>query len=430
MRFKNYCALVLAGAMLAGTVGVMNPVTAMAEETSGATSANTYTLTVPKNFAISNSRWNDVGAVTVTKNGTLDDGKQVTVTATSANGFKLVNADASDSTDEKNQIGYTMKTAEDGEEATTFTFNAADINSESGASQDFGVYVDDFGEKAEGNYTDTLNFTAQMSGDSGNTGGDQEKADLNDLFKEGNRIEVGVKDNDEVITLTAVAGKENDGNYTYTLIDADQNKVDNDYKISTDAGGNKLKFSADMLNSDNSYTKVSFYIGSDGEVRDEGKNLQYIKINGKLFYEAESGDDSGNTGGDTDVEADSEGIFVKGSTIDVDATLDEIGEVSYSLEYDQIMDYDTGSEIVKYVFYKCTQHSGNMGEFTSEPYAMLQKGDDGKYKCTGIKLNIPMTSEGFYTEFWIDWTQKKVHFGSDTLNSIKINGEEWRDKLN
>lgn len=327
MRFKNYCALVLAGAMLAGTVGVMNPVTAMAEETSGATSANTYTLTVPKDFAISNSRWNDVGAVTVTKNGTLDDGKQVTVTATSANGFKLVNADASDSTDEKNQIGYQMRTEENGGEAMTFTFDAADINSESGASQEFGVYVDDFGEKAEGNYTDTLTFKAEMSGGGSE---DQGQADLDDLFEEHTTVEMKWADG-KVVKAQYKEYDEQNLRYVYSCNDGDITTSEIwAYKTG------EVKFHFYMILNNNYTNFMQFQIDSEGNVKDLGRveKLQSIKINGKLFYEAESGDDSGNTGGDQE-KADLDDLSKEGTTVEAKWTDGKVVKAQYD-KYDMI----------------------------------------------------------------------------------------------
>ena len=150
MTLKKFGALLLAGAMMTGTIGVMSPTQAKA-----ATPANTYTMTVPADMDIQNSGWNPLGNIKIT--GSIDDAKTVTVTATTAHNFALT-SEADES------VSYTLKKAETDTAATTsFKFDAASINAEGRASQTIGVDVEDFAEKPAGNYTDTITFTGKMS---------------------------------------------------------------------------------------------------------------------------------------------------------------------------------------------------------------------------------------------------------------------------
>lgn len=175
MRLKKFGALLLAGAMMTGTIGVMSPTQAKATET------NTYTMTVPADTAIQSAGWKSLGNITIT--GTVDTGKKVTVTAKTTNNFALKSGD--------NSVSYTMKTASTDKEAkTSFEFDAASINAGS-ASQTIGVDVEDFSGKAAGTYTDTITFTGTMS-DAGSTGGTPQ---VSDVFKEGAQVEVRLLEN-------------------------------------------------------------------------------------------------------------------------------------------------------------------------------------------------------------------------------------------
>lgn len=170
MRLKKFGALLVAGAMMTGTIGVMSPTQAKA------TGTNTYTMTVPADTAIQSAGWNSLGNITIT--GTVETGKKVTVTAETANNFALKSGD--------NSVSYTIKTASTDEEAkTSFEFDAASIN-EGRASQTIGVDVENFSGKAAGTYMDTITFTGTMS-DDGSTGGTPQASDV---FNEGAQVEV------------------------------------------------------------------------------------------------------------------------------------------------------------------------------------------------------------------------------------------------
>ena len=160
MRLKKLGALILSAVMMTGTIGMMSPA-----QVKAATPANTYTMTVPADMEIQNSGWNSLGEITVSKvSSPIDTGKKITVTATTANDFALVNG--------ANSVSYTMKTAESDTAAkTAFDFDAAAVNAEGGASQAVGVDVEDFAGKPAGTYEDTITFTGTMS----NAGGSEEK---------------------------------------------------------------------------------------------------------------------------------------------------------------------------------------------------------------------------------------------------------------
>lgn len=170
MRLKKFGALLMAGAMLTGTIGGMSPTQAKAAET------NTYTMTEPADTTIQSAGWNSLGNIAIT--GTVDTGKKVTVTAETTNNFALKSGD--------NSVSYTMKTASADEEAkTSFEFDASSINVGS-ASQTIGVDVENFSGKPAGTYTDTITFTGTMS-DAGSTGGTSQASDV---FNEGAQVEV------------------------------------------------------------------------------------------------------------------------------------------------------------------------------------------------------------------------------------------------
>ena len=148
MTLKKFGALLLAGAMMTGTIGVMSPT-----QVKAVTSANTYTMKVPADVNIKNPGWNSLGKIEIT--GTVNTGKKVTVTAETTNHFALKSGE--------NSVSYTMKTEEDGSAQTSFEFDAASINTEGGASQAIGVDVGDLAETPAGTYTDTIQFTGKMS---------------------------------------------------------------------------------------------------------------------------------------------------------------------------------------------------------------------------------------------------------------------------
>lgn len=248
MRLKKFGALLVAGAMMTGTIGVMSPTQAKATET------NTYTMTVPADTAIRSAGWNSFGNITIT--GTVDTGKKVTVTAETTNNFALKSGD--------NSVSYTMKTASTDEEAkTSFEFDAASINAGS-ASQAIGVDVENFSGKAAGTYMDTITFTGTMS-DDGSTGGTPQASDV---FNEGAQVEVRLLEDDgySIVTPFYFSLKYENNKYRCDKVEIDgQNYTDN-YGSSCTAQRNEqslefnlmglIKLTVDTINNTYHITRV------------------------------------------------------------------------------------------------------------------------------------------------------------------------------
>ena len=140
---KRIFSLALAGALALGLVPAFS-MTALAD---GDTS--TYTLTIPSTLSVTNSGWNATGGISAT--GTLANGKKLTVTASSANSFKLKSGN--------NEVGYTLTTAEGGSQTTSWEFTEL---SSTATKKDMGIIVEDYSSKPAGTYTDTVTFTAKV----------------------------------------------------------------------------------------------------------------------------------------------------------------------------------------------------------------------------------------------------------------------------
>lgn len=99
MRLKQISALLLASALLVGSVGMINPTEVRAE---GAT--NTFTLTVPADTNITKSGWNAIGNIQVS-NVSIASDKKISVTIENgATERNLVNT-----TDNNKKVGYEIK---------------------------------------------------------------------------------------------------------------------------------------------------------------------------------------------------------------------------------------------------------------------------------------------------------------------------------
>ena len=141
---KRILSLALAGAL---TLGLLPAFSSPALAADGDTS---YTLTIPSTLSVANSGWNATDGISAT--GTLASGKKLTVTASSANSFKLKSGN--------NEVGYTLATASTDTEATTsWTFDSL---SDTATKKDMGIIVDDYSTKPAGTYQDTVTFTAKV----------------------------------------------------------------------------------------------------------------------------------------------------------------------------------------------------------------------------------------------------------------------------
>ncbi|MBR1832397.1 MAG: hypothetical protein IJ784_08190, partial [Ruminiclostridium sp.] len=111
---------------------------------------STYTITIPSTLTVNNSGWNELtGGISAT--GTLESGKKLTVSATSANGWALISGD--------NSVGYTLTTAEGGSQTTSWEFDSL---SSTATTKSLGIIVENYDNKPAGTYTDTVTFTAKV----------------------------------------------------------------------------------------------------------------------------------------------------------------------------------------------------------------------------------------------------------------------------
>ena len=141
---KRLLSLALSGVMVLGLMPGMT-MTALADE-----DTSTYTLTIPYTLTVADKGWNATDGISAT--GTLADGKKLTVTASSANSFKLKSGN--------NEVGYKLATASTDTEATTsWTFESL---SSTATKKDMGIIVEDYSTKPAGTYQDTVTFTASV----------------------------------------------------------------------------------------------------------------------------------------------------------------------------------------------------------------------------------------------------------------------------
>ena len=132
----------LAACMVTSSMVGMSATASAGEETSS------YTITIPATLNVSKVGWNPTDGISAT--GTLD-GKKLTVTASSANGFKLKSG--------SNEVGYTLTTAEGGSQTTSWEFTEL---SNTETKKPLGIIVEDYSTKPAGTYTDTVTFTAKV----------------------------------------------------------------------------------------------------------------------------------------------------------------------------------------------------------------------------------------------------------------------------
>ena len=122
-----------------------------------------YTIEVPKEVAIQNSGWNELGSITVKYSGTsaFNASKKVVVTVTSTHntekGYFYLSSDTT-----PDAVEYYVTTSKDAAPTTTFEFTSAEITPE-GTSKAIGVYVtEDYSGKDAGDYEDEITYTAQV----------------------------------------------------------------------------------------------------------------------------------------------------------------------------------------------------------------------------------------------------------------------------
>ena len=130
------------------------------------TTSSDYQLTIPSAFTITQSGWNEITEGITAKvsgdNVKFDSGYRLTVTAATDG---TLTADGITDT-----ITYTLKAVSTDTAATTaWEFTAADLNASddtgaiTGTTKTLGVDVEDYSTKPNGDYSDTITFTARVA---------------------------------------------------------------------------------------------------------------------------------------------------------------------------------------------------------------------------------------------------------------------------
>ncbi len=160
---NKFLALTMAAAMTLATA-----VPAFAADGSGTTTVsltvapkNTYTMTVPSATPLDSTgeATQLTGGIKIT-DGTLENDKKLTVTATSKNDWYMVTTESDVST----KIGYALYSDAGTTAATIWEFTKEQANADGGATKD--VYAkanaDDLKAAASGVYSDVITFTAKV----------------------------------------------------------------------------------------------------------------------------------------------------------------------------------------------------------------------------------------------------------------------------
>ena len=120
----------------------------------GTATAPMYTISIPASLEVARSGWNATEGISAT--GTLENGKKLSVTASSENGWALKSGD--------NSVGYNLATA-----AGTYSVTATPASweftqlSDTAVTLPMGVIVEDYSAKPAGTYQDTVTFMAKLA---------------------------------------------------------------------------------------------------------------------------------------------------------------------------------------------------------------------------------------------------------------------------
>ena len=156
MKMKKLTSVALAAAMAIGTFGFSVPAKATEVTTTD------YVLTIPAELNVANAGWNATSGIKAINNANnFDKGKKISVTAESTNSWALKSGE--------NSVRYNL--AASGDNSSTYSstadpasweFSAAELNEASGTNKAMGIIVEDYSNKAAGNYQDTVTFTARV----------------------------------------------------------------------------------------------------------------------------------------------------------------------------------------------------------------------------------------------------------------------------
>ena len=111
-----------------------------------------YTIIIPAKLTVENAGWNATAGITAS--GEIAEGTKLTVTAASANEWKLK--------DGENTVDYYLATEEGGEPATVWDFTVDELAAENGTTKAMGAVVEEYINKPAGDYADTVTFTAKV----------------------------------------------------------------------------------------------------------------------------------------------------------------------------------------------------------------------------------------------------------------------------
>lgn len=171
MRAKQRISILLAGAMMAGSIGMLSPIQANAEGSSmtvylGVPTNNDYTMVIP-----SNTEMNSDGSAKALTNGLTIKGtamtKDVVVTLTAANDWKLK---ADGVTTEIKYAVYSDESCSETDKVESIEFTKTEIEKYNadltliGTTKDLYVKPDatDLANAEGGNYSGTITFTAEL----------------------------------------------------------------------------------------------------------------------------------------------------------------------------------------------------------------------------------------------------------------------------
>ena len=136
----------------------------VANASTSTTTSSDYALIIPDSFTITKSGWNEITDGITAKvsgdNAVFDSGYKLTVTAATDS---TLTADGITDT-----ISYTLKAAStDTSAVTTWEFSADELNASkdnviTGTTKTLGVDVEDYSTKTNGDYSDTITFTAEV----------------------------------------------------------------------------------------------------------------------------------------------------------------------------------------------------------------------------------------------------------------------------
>ena len=154
MKMKRWMTLALSGVLVAGTLGYGSAPVKADEAYS-----TDYAITIPATLNVQSAGWNDATIeVKLGSGDAFDTSKKLTVTAASANGWKL-------KSENNDEVGYNLATTGDTynaqAEPASWEFAAGEITT-GGTVKPMGIIVEDYSSKPAGTYQDTVTFTASV----------------------------------------------------------------------------------------------------------------------------------------------------------------------------------------------------------------------------------------------------------------------------